>query len=101
MNIFLYFKSAAASTSKFEGSQSVYRCIFLYSSLYTVITARKYLPNRLVEIALEVSTRLTGIQQIERAADLLYEVGRREQAVELCLSSKLFEKAKALSQGNL
>lgn len=62
--------------------------------------ARKFVPNRLVEVATEVARRLTDMKREESAADILFEVGRHEEAVNVCLVAKKYEKAKALAQGN-
>ena len=61
--------------------------------------ARNYMPNRHVEVALEVSRRLVEVGRQETAADVLFEVGRHEEAVNVCLAAKKFDKARALSQG--
>lgn len=61
--------------------------------------ARNYLPNRHVEVALEVSRRLVDIKREEAAADVLFEVGRHDEAVTVCLAGKKYDKARALSQG--
>lgn len=62
--------------------------------------ARNHCPNRHVEVALEVSKRLVELKREESAADVLYEIGRHEEAINVCLAGKRFEKAKSLSQGN-
>eukprot|EP00605_Chrysophyceae_sp_TOSAG23-4_P002142 GSChrysophyteH1.ASY1.ANO1.2369.1 assembled CDS len=62
--------------------------------------ARNHMPNRQVEIALEVSRRLVDVSREETAADILFEIGRAEEAIGVCLQGKKFEKAKELSQGN-
>lgn len=62
--------------------------------------ARNYVPNRHVEVALEVSQRLIELRRIESAADILFEVGRQDEAITVCLSGGKYDKAKALSQGN-
>lgn len=61
--------------------------------------ARNYLPNRHVEVALEVARRLVDINRAEAAADMLFEVGRHDEAVSVCITAKKFDKARALSQG--
>jgi len=61
--------------------------------------ARNYLPNRHVEVALEVGRRLADIGRAEAAADVLFEVGRHEEAVNVCIAAKKYDKARALSQG--
>eukprot|EP00597_Dinobryon_sp_UTEXLB2267_P013909 CAMPEP_0170126096 /NCGR_PEP_ID=MMETSP0020_2-20130122/19456_1 /TAXON_ID=98059 /ORGANISM="Dinobryon sp., Strain UTEXLB2267" /LENGTH=1612 /DNA_ID=CAMNT_0010358929 /DNA_START=619 /DNA_END=5457 /DNA_ORIENTATION=- len=62
--------------------------------------ARNYLPNRHVEVALEVSRRLVDLNREESAADILFEIGRHEEAINVCLAGKHYEKAKQLSHGN-
>jgi intraflagellar transport protein 172 len=62
--------------------------------------ARNHVPNRQVEIALEVSRRLVDVSRHETAADILFEIGRADEAIDVCVSGKKFEKAKQLSQGN-
>lgn len=62
--------------------------------------ARAFVPNRHVEVALEVSRRLVDIKREESAADVLFEVGRHEEAINICIDGKKYEKAKALAQGN-
>jgi len=62
--------------------------------------ARNRIPNRHVEIALEVSKRLVEIQREESAADILFEVGRQEEAINVCIQGRRFDKAKSLAQGN-
>jgi len=62
--------------------------------------ARNHLPNKHVEIATEVSRRLIALGREETAADILFEIGRQDEALTVCLTAKKFEKAKALSQGN-
>jgi hypothetical protein len=68
--------------------------------LRAVEVARANLPNRLVEVALDVSRRLAAAGRDETAADVLFEIGRQEEAITVCLSAKKFEKAKALAAGN-
>ena len=51
-------------------------------------------------MALEVAKRLVAIKRDENAADVLFDVGRHEEAVNVCLAAKCFEKAKALAKGN-
>lgn len=62
--------------------------------------SRTYIPNRLVEVGLEISRRLVDIKREESAADILFEIGRQDEAINVCLNAKKFEKAKTLSQGN-
>lgn len=62
--------------------------------------ARNNLPNRFVEVGLEVSRRLVELKREESAADILFEIGRHDEAITVCLNAKKFEKAKSLSQGN-
>lgn len=62
--------------------------------------ARKYVPNKYVEVAIEISKRLTDRKKEEAAADLLFEAGRQEEAINLCVQSRKFEKAKSLAKGN-
>ena len=53
-----------------------------------------------VEVSVEVSKRLIELKREESAADILFEIGRHEEAVCVCLAAKRFDKAKALAQGN-
>jgi intraflagellar transport protein 172 len=62
--------------------------------------ARSYVPNRHVEVALEVSKRLVEIKREEVAADTLFDIGRHDEAVNLLIQAKKFEKAKSLAKGN-
>lgn len=62
--------------------------------------ARKYVPNRLVEVAIEVSRRLIDIKRHESAADALFEVGRHDEAIDICINAKKYDKAKSLAKGN-
>jgi len=62
--------------------------------------ARNFVPNRHVEIALEVSKRLVDIHREETAADILFEVGRHEEAISICIQGKKYDKARSLAQGN-
>lgn len=62
--------------------------------------ARNHVPNKFVEVAVEVSRRLIALGREETAADILFEIGRQDEAVTVCLTVKKFEKAKALAQGN-
>lgn len=62
--------------------------------------ARNYVPNRHVEVSLEVSKRLVELQREESAADILFEIGRHEEAIAVCIAGKRFDKARALAQGN-
>jgi intraflagellar transport protein 172 len=62
--------------------------------------ARNHVPNRHVEVALEISKRLVEIKREEAAADTLFDIGRHDEAVTLCINAKKFEKAKALAKGN-
>ena len=62
--------------------------------------ARNHLPNRHVEVAMEVARRLIPHGREEMAADIMYEVGRHDEALTVCLTAKKFDKAKALAQGN-
>ena len=61
--------------------------------------ARSYVPNRHVEIALEVSRRLVDLQREEAAADVLFEIGRHDESITICLNGKKYDKAKSLSHG--
>lgn len=62
--------------------------------------ARNYVPNRHVEVALEVAKRLVEVEREESAADILFEIGRQEDAINICIAGRRFDKAKALAQGN-
>jgi intraflagellar transport protein 172 len=62
--------------------------------------ARTYIPNRLVEVGLEVSRRYVDMKREEAAADIMFEIGRQDEAINICLNAKKYEKAKALSTGN-
>lgn len=65
-----------------------------------VEVARSNQPNRLVEVALEISRRLVEIKREEAAADMLFEVNRQDEAITLLIQTRKFEKAKALSRGS-
>jgi intraflagellar transport protein 172 len=62
--------------------------------------ARNYVPNRYVEVALDVSRRLIALGREETAADILFEINRQDEALSVCINAKKFDKAKALAQGN-
>lgn len=62
--------------------------------------ARNHVPNRYVEVALDVSNRLVSIGREETAADYLFDINRQDQAISVCIAAKKFDKAKELSQGN-
>ena len=62
--------------------------------------ARNFVPNRHVEVAVEISKRLVEINRVELAADILFEIGRKDDAITILITSKKYEKAKMLSQGN-
>ena len=62
--------------------------------------AGNHVPNRQVEVSLEVSRRLVEVKREENAADVLFEIGRHEEAVAVCLAAKKYDKAKTLAQGN-
>jgi intraflagellar transport protein 172 len=51
--------------------------------------ALNYVPNRHVEIALEVSRRLVELNKEESAADILFEIGRHEDAINICITGKI------------
>ena len=53
---------------------------------------------RVVEFALEASRRLVLNKKEEAAAELLFEVGRKDEAINLCINAKKFDKAKILVQ---
>eukprot|EP01041_Mallomonas_annulata_P001132 gene1132-2194_t len=63
--------------------------------------ARNYMPNKYVDIGLEVSRRLISLERDETAADVLFDIGRHEEAINVCITARKFEKAKALAQGNI
>lgn len=62
--------------------------------------ARNHLPNKMVEVALEISKRLVDAGREEMAADVLFDVGRQEEAINICIAARAFDKGRALSQGN-
>jgi len=68
---------------------------------HAVEVARNYVPNRYVEVSLDVSRRLVDLKREESAADILFEIGRQDEAISVCLSGKKFDKAKSLAQGNM
>ena len=68
--------------------------------LRAVEIARSHVPNKLVEVALEVSRRLVSSGREEAAADVLFDVGRQDEAISVCLAAKKFDKAKALAAGS-
>ena len=51
-------------------------------------------------MSVEVSKRLIELKREESAADILFEIGRHDEAVCVCLAAKRYDKAKALAQGN-
>ncbi|RYH28435.1 hypothetical protein EON65_12160 [archaeon] len=65
-----------------------------------ILIARSYVPNRHVEVALEIARRLSDINQEEAAADILCEINRQDEAIHLLLQAKKYDKAKQLSKGN-
>lgn len=62
--------------------------------------ARANVPNRYVEVASDVARRLVEIKREEAAADTLFEAGRQDEAIQLLINSKKFDKARALAKGN-
>eukprot|EP01035_Chromulina_nebulosa_P019403 gene19403-25277_t len=79
--------------------------------------AQQHLPHRVVEVnnhfqstqsrsnavnnkGIEISKKLIEIHYEEQAADVLFDVGRQDEAITVCLTHGKYEKAKALSQGN-
>lgn len=50
---------------------------------------------------MDVSRRLVDIKREESAADILFEIGRQDEAISVCLIGKKFDKAKSLAQGNM
>jgi intraflagellar transport protein 172 len=62
--------------------------------------ARSNLPNKVMEISVEVSRRLVKNRKEEQAANILFEVGRFDDAITICLTAKKFDKAKELAKGN-
>jgi intraflagellar transport protein 172 len=65
-----------------------------------VEVARSYVPNRHVEVSLEISRRLVEVAREEAAADILFEVNRQDEAIGLLLGARKYDKAKALAKGN-
>ena len=61
--------------------------------------SRTHVPNRTVEIAVKVADRLVLMKREEQAASILFEVGRFDDAINICLKSKKFDKAKSLANG--
>jgi intraflagellar transport protein 172 len=62
--------------------------------------AHKFVPNRHVEVALEVSRRLQDLHREETAADILVDINRQNDAVNMLLTARKFEKARAIARGN-
>ena len=54
-------------------------------SLYerAIELARVHMPNRAVEIAVDVAKRLVGMRKEEQAASILFEVGRFDEAIQV------------------
>ena len=61
---------------------------------------RNHLPNKLVETALEIAKRLVDLGKDEAAADVLFDVGRTDEAIDTCINANAFDKARSLAQGN-
>lgn len=62
--------------------------------------ARNYVPNRYVEVAVDVARRLSDIGSEESASTILFDCGRHEEAVNILLQAKKFDVAKSLVKGN-
>lgn len=62
--------------------------------------ARNYLPNRYVEVAIEVSKRFVNLGREESAATVLFDCGRGDEAINILIEAKKFEKARVLARGN-
>jgi intraflagellar transport protein 172 len=62
--------------------------------------AKNLAAGRYVEVTIEVSRRLIEIQREEAAADMLFEIGRHEDAIMACIQGRKFDKARALAQGH-
>jgi intraflagellar transport protein 172 len=68
--------------------------------LRAVNVARSYVPNKYVEVAVEVARRLVNLRREEVAADVLFECGRTDEAVSVCIDASKWDKAKSLAQGS-
>ena len=68
--------------------------------LRAVSVARSHVPNRYVEVSVDVSRRLVSVHREEVAGDVLFECGRIDEAVNICIDASKWDKAKALAQGN-
>jgi intraflagellar transport protein 172 len=62
--------------------------------------ARNHAPNRYVEVAVEVSRRMIDIGSDENAATILFDCGRQDDAINILVNAKKWEKAKLLCKGN-
>jgi intraflagellar transport protein 172 len=62
--------------------------------------ARDHMPDRFVQVSVDVARRLAAIQRFELAGELLFEANRREEAVNVCLEGKAFNKARELAKGS-
>lgn len=69
--------------------------------LRAISIARSHVPNRYVEVSVDVSRRLVALHREEAAADVLFECGRMDEAVNICIDASKWDKAKALAHGNI
>lgn len=65
-----------------------------------VDVAKAHLPNKAVEVVLQVSKRLVKHDKEEVAATFLRGIGRHEDAIDICLQAKKFDTAKEFAKGN-
>src|SRR5690606_15066380 len=61
-----------------------------------VLIARNNVPDRFVQVSVEVSRRLAELGKVELASDVLFEANRQEEAIRLCIDAHLFAKAREL-----
>jgi len=68
--------------------------------LYAVEVSRAHLPNRYVGVVRDVVSRLKEVDRYEAAADLLVDANQLDEAIEVCMDGKAFDKAKRIAQSS-
>lgn len=63
--------------------------------------ARNYVPNKYVEVGVAVANRLIALERMETAGDVLFDIGRHDEAINVLIQARKFDKAKSLAQGNV
>jgi intraflagellar transport protein 172 len=92
------WNSAVESYLNVKSSDNTAELITIWER--AVELARNHIPNRYVEISVDVSRRLADLGEEETAAVVLFECGRHEEAINLLLNAKKFDKARSLAKGN-